>query len=347
MRKALVDYLESEIEKKHIPGAVLLVSHKGNVILKEAIGYKQVFPEKKKMTTNTVFDLASLTKVVATLPAVLKLKDSGLLSLDDSVQKYIPGFSDPAVTIKHLLTHTSGLPASKHYSQTNFTYDQVIQDINSMGGNETAGTEVVYSDLGFILLKEVVEEIVKEEYLSFLKRELFDPLQMSETSFNPKLPKDRYATTEFSKEINGYKCGEVHDENAYYMGGICGHAGLFSTIDNLSNFAQMIESNGSFKGKQLFNEETIALSKKNFTKELTEMRGLGWLLNGKGYNPCGDLFAENSYGHTGFTGTSIWFDPNKSLYIIMLTNRVHFGRHRHILSIRPHVHSIIQTTLFE
>lgn len=345
MKKAVVDYLRAEIEKGHIPGAVIQVAHKGKVILQEAVGYRSIYPEKTLMTADTVFDLASLTKVVATLPAVLKLIDSRAIKLEDSVQKFIPSFTDTTVTIQHLLTHTSGLPPSKDYHKTNFTFEQIIDDISTMEKDSASSAQVVYSDLGFILLKKIVEEIAKEEFSSYLQKELLNPLQMNETSFNPNFPKYRYAATEFSTIINDYKCGEVHDENAYYMGGISGHAGLFSTVDDLNNFAQMIENNGFFNGKQLLKEETILNSKKKLTTDLAENRGLGWLLQGDGYTPCGDLFSAESYGHTGFTGTSIWFDPHESLYVILLTNRVHLGRHKYILSIRPHVHSLIYESI--
>ena len=339
--KKVVEYLREEVDKGHLPGAVLAVSHKGKIILKEAVGFRSIYLEKKPMTIDTVFDLASLTKVVATLPAVLKLMDYGAIRLGDSVQKFIPDFGNHSVTIQHLLTHTSGLPSSIKYYKTNFTYDEIIHYIGTAKMDAPAGTQVVYSDTGFILLKKIVEEAAKMEFTSFLQQEIFTPLQMNHTMFNPTFPKDCYAATEYSAEIQGYKCGEVHDENTYYMGGISGHAGLFSTVDDLKHFAEMIENNGFYQGKQLLKEETVIHSKQRFTMDPSEYRGLGWQLKGDGYNACGDLFSEKSYGHTGFTGTSIWFDPREALYVILLTNRVHLGRHRHILSIRERVHTLV------
>ena len=342
MKKVVVNYLREEVDKWHLPGAVILVSHKGKVILKEAVGFRSVYPEKEPMKLDTVFDLASLTKVVATLPAVLKLKDSGAIQLRDSVQKFIPHFANHSVTIQHLLTHTSGLPTSIKYYKTNFTFDEIIHYIGTAKMDAPAGTQVVYSDTGFIVLKKIVEAAAKQEFTSFLQKEFFTPLQMNRTLFNPTFPKDRYAATEYSTVINNYKCGEVHDENAFYMGGISGHAGLFSTADDLGNFAEMIENNGDYQGKQLLKEETVVDSKKRFTADPSDYRGLGWQLKGEGYNACGDLFSDESYGHTGFTGTSIWFDPRESLHIILLTNRVHLGRERNILSIRERVHTLVR-----
>lgn len=341
MKKEIVRFLETEVEKSHLPGVVLSVSHKGKKVLNESIGFNQLFPDGRKMTEDTIFDLASLTKVVATLPMILRLVDEGVINLEDRVRKFLPVFTGEAVTIKHLLTHTSGLAATKDYFRSNLSYEEIIQDICTNASENKMESDVVYSDLGFMLLKEIVERVTQEKFATIVHKQILTPLEMFETAFNPKWPSDRYATTEFSNEIQGYKCGQVHDENAYYMGGVSGHAGLFSTMGDLHKFAEMITNNGVYKGKQLLKEETVNLSRSNFTRGLSSNRGLGWLLSGEGYNPCGEMYSDESYGHTGYTGTSIWFDPMKSLYVIMLTNRVHLGRQPHILTVRPQVHSLI------
>ncbi|QTD41042.1 serine hydrolase [Sporosarcina sp. Te-1] len=334
-------YLESIISQGNIPGAVLRVSYKKQTILNKAVGWKKLYPSRMEMTSDTLFDVASLTKVVATLPVVLKLVDEGLISLTDSIKTYLPDFVNPDVTIQHLLTHTSGLKATKEYSKGDMTYPQVVQDICNNSLEAGAGEKVIYSDLGFILLKEIVETASKTEFFSLIQKEIYSPLGMSETVFKPTMNESRYASTEYSDVTGGYKCGKVHDENAYYFGGISGHAGLFSSAEDLAKYATMIEQNGMAAGKQILKEETVQLSKQLMTNGLGERRGIGWQLKDEDYSPCGKLFSGQSYGHTGFTGTSLWFDPERSLYVILLTNRVHVGRKPDILTVRPKIHSLI------
>jgi len=334
-------YLEEVIEEGLLPGAVLRVSHNGSIVLEKTAGWRELYPSKNEMTSDTVFDLASLTKVVATLPIVLKLLDEDVISLADSIQTYLPDLADQEVTIQHLLTHTSGLEPTKEYFKQGMTYEQAVQDIAGNSQSAKAGEKVLYSDLGFILLKEIVEVASGTDFQALVEREIFSPLRMKETGFTPTFPEERYAATEYSDLIGAYKRGRVHDENAYHFGGVSGHAGLFSTMDDLSKYASMIEQNGRSGGRQILKEETVQLSRKWFTDGLAERRGLGWQLKDKAYAPCGELFSNLSYGHTGFTGTSMWFDPERSLSVILLTNRVHLGRRPDILTIRPKIHSLI------
>ncbi|WP_254660865.1 serine hydrolase domain-containing protein [Bacillus sp. FJAT-27225] len=157
------------------------------------------------------------------------------------------------------------------------------------------------------------------------------------------MKRSRYAATEFSDKLNGYKLGIVHDDNTESMGGISGHAGLFSTIKDLANYASMLENDGVFKGERLLSKQSLQLARKNFSAFSKEFRGLGWVLKSPNNSSCGDLFSDSAYGHTGFTGTSIWFDPEIRLYVILLTNRVHFGRKYPILRLRPRLHTIIRS----
>ncbi|MFD2044915.1 serine hydrolase domain-containing protein [Ornithinibacillus salinisoli] len=346
MREKVLDFLKKEIELKHIPGAVLSVSHKGDVILQEALGNRVVLPEKAPMQMDTVFDLASLTKVVATLPAMLKLIDEGEIRLDDTVGHFLPDFAKVGkeeITLKQLLTHTSGLPAHKQYYADNLSTTAIFNRIYEQPLEYASGSKVVYSDLGLITLFNVIQQVTQQPFSDFVRDQFYKPLEMTNTMFNPSFERDRYAATEYSKSLNEYKSGIVHDDNTESMGGISGHAGLFSTIYDLQKFASMIENNGVYKGKQLLSETSLNLSRKNFTPFSTEHRGLGWILQSPEKSSCGDLFSENSYGHTGFTGTSIWFDPTVELHVILLTNRVHFGRQPHILRLRPRLHNIIRS----
>ncbi|WP_047979885.1 serine hydrolase domain-containing protein [Ornithinibacillus contaminans] len=345
MREKVLRFLQKEVDLNHIPGAVIHVSYQGNVLLQEAIGYRSVFPAEAPMKLDTVFDLASLTKVVATLPAVLKLMDVGELRLDDRVASFLPAFGSRGkeeVTIRHLLTHTSGLPAHIAYFKEKLNADQILDRICNQPLKNASGSKVVYSDLGLITLYHVIEVITGERFEDYVGREIFAPLGMMETGFNPTFDKSRYAVMEYSEQLQGYKAGIVHDENTESMGGISGHAGLFSTIQDLSTFARMIEQNGICNGKRILSEAGLRLSRKNYTPFDEEYRGLGWILKSPTYSSCGDYFSDMSYGHTGFTGTSIWFDPEMELHVILLTNRVHFGRKPAILRLRPRLHNLIR-----
>jgi CubicO group peptidase (beta-lactamase class C family) len=342
----LLDYLQEEIKAEHIPGAVIHVSYKNEVVCQEAVGNRVVNPEKAPMTVDTIFDLASLTKVVATLPAILKLLETGKLSLHDRVVDFLPDFGQNGkenIGIFHLLTHTSGLPAHKPFYLQSLNSDEIIEDICTETLIGPIGKKVVYSDLGFILLYKIIEIITDEPFSEYVKREIFEPLEMHETSFNPSFHSERYAATEFDSKRNCYKVGIVHDDNAESMGGISGHAGLFSTVKDLANFAAMIQNDGTFKGKKILSKKAIDISRRNYTAFDKEYRGLGWIMQSPAYSSCGDFFSHQSYGHTGFTGTSIWFDPSIELYVILLTNRVHFGRKEDILRIRPRIHNIIRS----
>ena len=346
MKDKVLQFLQNEIDLKHIPGAVICVSYKDEVILEEAIGHRVIYPKKSPMEMDTVFDLASLTKVVSTLPVILKLLDSGDLRLDDRVGYFIPEFAQNGkaeITLKHLLTHTSGLPAHKSYYLENLTTEQILERIYLEGLVAPLGREVIYSDLGFITLYKVIETVTDMKFTDFVHKEIFTPLGMKDTGFNPNFSRERYAATEYSEKLADYKLGIVHDDNTESMGGISGHAGLFSTIKDLQKYAQMIENHGEFNGTQLVSQSAIDLSRKNFSLFDSEFRGLGWSLKSPSLSSCGDFFQEDSYGHTGFTGTSIWFDPSIKLNIILLTNRVHYGRNNPIIRLRPRLHNIIRS----
>ncbi|SET06997.1 CubicO group peptidase, beta-lactamase class C family [Oceanobacillus limi] len=346
MKETVLRFLQKEIDAEHIPGAVVHVSYKGEVVLQESIGSKVVYPEKSPMKLDTVFDLASLTKVVATLPAILKLLDEGEIRLDDRVAYFLPDFArknKEAITIKQLLTHSSGLPAHKPYFEEDLNREEVLENIYNQELEYVTDHKVVYSDLGLITLYKLVEVVTGQRFDEFVMEEILTPLEMVNSGFNPKFDRDRYAATEYSEKRKDYKFGIVHDDNTESMGGISGHAGLFSTIHDLQNFATMIENDGIFKGKRILSRNALDISRKNYTSFASEYRGLGWILKSPNLSSCGDYFSDLSYGHTGFTGTSIWFDPSVDLHVILLTNRVHFGRKPPIIRLRPRLHNIIRS----
>ena len=346
MKEKVLEFLHKEIALDHIPGAVLQVAHRGEVLLREAVGNRTVYPEKNPMQIDTVFDVASLTKVVATLPAVLKLLDDGAIRLDDQVAHFLPEFSQQGkenITLRHVLTHTSGLPAHQPFHKEGLTTNAILERIYRTELVAPVGHSVIYSDLGFIILYQVIEEVTGKSFAAYVHEQIFAPLGMTDTVFRPNFSQDRYAATEYSEQLGDYKRGIVHDENAESMGGISGHAGLFSTIEDVHRFARMIENEGMYQEKQILSPSARRVARFNQTDFLNDSRGIGWMVKSPTHASCGDYFSKNSYGHTGFTGTSLWFDPDIQLHIILLTNRVHFGRHPHMIRLRPRLHNLIRT----
>lgn len=345
MKEEIRNFLQKEIDLKHIPGAVLQVAQEGKVLIEEAYGYKTLHPEKEAMELDTIFDLASLTKVVATLPALLKLIDEGEVRLDDPVHHFLPDFSQRGkeeITLRQLLTHTSGLRSHRAFHAEKLSVDEILSEIYADENQSPVGSEVVYSDLGLMTLYRVVEVVTGVEFSQFLEREFFGPLDMTETGFNPSFEKKRFAATEYCDQLGDYKRGIVHDENCEAMGGISGHAGLFSTVKDLGRFAEMLEKGGLYNGRRFLSEASLKLARQNFTPWASEHRGLGWQLKSPEFSSCGDYFSDQSYGHTGFTGTSLWIDPAVNLRVILLTNRVHYGRQPHIIRLRPRLHNLIR-----
>lgn len=345
MKEKIRSFLNEEIEQENIPGAVIHVSLAGDTLIHEAVGQAQLFPTKRPMKEETVFDLASLTKVVATLPALLLLVEQGIVRLDDTAQFFLPEFENAHITLRHLLTHSSGLPAHRQFYKESLSTSQIIQRISGESKEILPGKKTMYSDLGLILLYRIIEIAAGESFGGFVKKELFDPLEMHDTGFSLPYGKERFAATEKSIHTDEIKSGIVHDENAEAMGGTSGHAGLFSTAEDLAHFARMIEQDGIWKGRRILSEATLSSSRKNYSLPGQEARGLGWMLKGNDPSSCGDLFSDRSYGHTGYTGTSLWFDPEIALHVILLTNRVHSKNQKGILRLRPRLHNLIRASL--
>src|SRR6185437_9015552 len=275
----------------------------------------------------TIYDLASLTKVVATTSALMILYDEGKIHLDDPVSKYIPAFSGGEknrVTLRLLLEHRSGLPAGRDLWRIAHTPKDARDSVIATDLVYEPGTRYVYSDLGADMLGFVVEAVTGETLDRFLQERVFAPLGMFDTHFNPADSlKPRIAPTEVAPP-RGYPLqGEVHDENAFALGGVAGHAGLFSTASDLAVFAQMMLNGGEYNGARLIADSTVAL----FTMRQPNAgsRALGWdTCDGSG--SCGKYLSATAYGHTGFTGTSMWIDPQRDMFVILLTNRVHEAR---------------------
>ena len=351
--------LQQAIENGATPGVALLVDKEGEVIYRHAEGYAQRYPEHRDLHEGTIFDIASLTKVVATTTAVMILLRDKTLTLDDPVHKYIPEFPNDRVTCMHLLTHSAGFP--DHIP----LYEEVQQEADRQGngfvGSPAAkqyvlekicqtdllyapGENYTYSDLGFILLGYLIEKISGTTLDRYCDEMIFSPLQMSNTFFRnhgEALRDGEYAATERCEWRRRILYGEVHDENAYAMGGVAGHAGLFSTLDDIHKCIGTLHH--CYQGSDDFIPKAIIrkfFSKQHIPKHSTW--ALGWDTPSEKGSTGGELLSQISVGHTGFTGTSIWLDIKRNLLILLFSNRVHPSRHNQkFLKMRPKIHDTV------
>jgi uncharacterized protein YbbC (DUF1343 family)/CubicO group peptidase (beta-lactamase class C family) len=307
------------------PGGVLWVEHAGRRYHKD-YGNRALVPAAENMLVDTIFDAASLTKVVACTPAVLLLIERGQIGLEDRVAKYLPEFATngkDAITIRQLLTHTSGLRPDISLKPDWSGYEEAIRLACAEKLSYQPGEKIVYSDTGPILLGEIVRRISGKPLDQFLQAELYGPLGMKDTGFNP--PKEKLARIAPTEVENGVPVrGVVHDPRARRMGGVAGHAGLFLTAGDLARYARMLLNGGELDGVRIFKPETVQLMTSVQTPpNVNGRRGLGWDIDTGYSGPRGELFPLGSYGHTGWTGTSIWIDPFSKTFVIFLSNRNH------------------------
>lgn len=288
-----------------------------------AIGWAQVEPVRRLLDTGAIFDLASLTKVVATTTAVLMLCERGEISLTARVQEILPAFRHREVTVLHLLTHSAGLPAEVKFYHVCHRPEEIWPIIYKMELIYSPGTRVVYSDLGFMLLGKIVEQVAGS-LADFTCEKIFRPLGMDDTGFRPSPDKREWCVATEKQVERGVIIGQVHDGNAYFLGGVSGHAGLFSTVGDLAKFVRWLLAGGEW-GPQLLKPESVAMLERCHTSGLNERRGLGWQLKTRG-SSIGELASPNALYHTGFTGTSLLIDRKKGIGFILLTNRIHPSR---------------------
>jgi CubicO group peptidase (beta-lactamase class C family) len=309
------------------PGAAVVVGRKGYSVLSRGFGALDWTGRTRVTSRESIYDLASLTKVVATTTAMMLLYDAGTVDIDAPVSRYLPDFSGglrDQVTVRHLLTHRAGLPAGRELWRIAKTPAEARAAVLASPIQCTPGSCYEYSDLGADLLGFVAEAASGQTLDAFLERSVFAKLGMTDTHFRPDaMSSVRIAPTEIAPP-RGYPLrGEVHDENAYALGGVAGHAGLFSTAEDLSVFAQMLLDGGVYNGVRVVSDSAVAL----FTKRAAGHRALGWDTCDGGAG-CGQYMSERAFGHTGFTGTSLWIDPDRQMFVILLTNRVHAARAR-------------------
>src|SRR5271166_6586695 len=353
--KPAFEVIEKAISDKAFPGATLAVGFRGKLSV-HAFGKLSYDAKSPAVDADTMYDIASLTKVVVTTTLVEKLVEGDFpspLNLDAPIERYLPEWSSGPqpewrhkVTVRNLMTHTSGLPPFKEYWRTSKGKQETLARIFVEPLDYEPGTKVVYSDLGIILMAEIIQRLTGKPLDQLANEYLFQPLGMTDSMYNP--PKKLWpeiAPTEVDNQLRHRLVqGEVHDENAHAIGGVSGHAGVFSASPDLAAFCQMLLNGGVYAHNRILKRATIA----EFTAPqplAQNTRTLGWVVPTEG-SSSGHYFSVHSYGHTGFTGTTIWIDPDRQLFVVLLTNRVNPTRENHkIAEVRPAVHDAVMKAL--
>jgi len=337
--------IQQAIQERQIPGAVVLIGHDGQVVYRKAFGNRALEPRREAMTVDTIFDLASLTKVIATTTSVMQLVERGKIRVGDTVAKYLPEFAQNGkedITVRQLLTHYAGLAPDLDL-QTPWQGKETAYKMAFAEKPETSpGAGLVYSDIGFIIVGALVEKVSGENLDHYSETHVFAPLKMAHTRYlPPKAWRAKIAPTQFD-DHNHMLRGEVHDPTALRMGGVAGHAGLFSTADDLAKFAQALLNGG---GGILTPLTVEKMTTPEQPPTATGVRGFGWDIDSPFSSNRGNLLPVGSYGHTGFTGTSIWIDPTTQSYIILLTNAVHPRGEGNAIGLRTKVATAVAASL--
>ena len=347
LEKTTIDsIINSAIQDSVFPGAVLCFGNSQNVSFINSYGRYDYSPMSSPVTTDCIYDLASLTKVIATTSSIMRLIEKGLLNLNDPVSDHISDFgvkNKKQISIKNLLVHNSGLSPGRPLYSCCETKEVALDSLFNLKLQYRTGEETVYSDLGFIMLGLLVEKIAHQSLDVYVNQILNKEMQMKETIFNPDdsiwtriIPTDPEINMRLIKNP-----GTVRNTITRIFNGVAGHAGLFSSARDLAIFATMYLNHGDINGKKIFSKSTID----NFSKKQLShsTRALGWdTANGNQENKIANLFSDDAFGHTGFTGTSIWIDPTIDLYIILLTNRTYEMTNRSLIKeFRPLIHDYI------
>ena len=345
-------------QEKKLPGAVVLIGRGDRIVYQKAFGNRSLVPSVEPMTLDTVFDLASLTKVVATTTSMMMLVEQGRIRLSDRVASYIPGFErygKADITVRHLLTHVSGLRPDVDLADTWQGSETAIALAIEEVPASAPGERFVYSDINFFLLGDIVRRVSGQTLDQFARQRIFEPLGMKDTTFiPPPSMTSRIAPTENCTPL-GWPCqgpdmrmlrGVVHDPTARRMGGVAGHAGLFSTAADLSIFARMLLGGGAYQGTRILAPLTVQKMTTAATPDPERnVRGMGWDIDSSFSVNRGELLPVGSFGHTGFTGTSIWIDPATGLYVIFLSNRVHPDGKGDVTPLRARVATVAAASL--
>ncbi len=356
--KGIEPLISEAIAEKKLPGAVVLIGQGDRTVYHEAIGQRAIVPSPEPMTPDTIFDLASLTKVVATTTSVMMLVEEGKIALNDRVSAFIPGFErygKGTITIRHLLTHVSGLRPDVDLAELWTGSDTAIALAIEEVPLSAPGTRFIYSDINFFLLGDIVRRVSGVPLDRFSHDRIFAPLGMSDTAFTPQASwQTRIAPTESCAPF-AWPCGgpdvkllrgTVHDPTARRMGGVAGHAGLFSTAEDLATFCRMLLGGGTYRGARILSPLTVAkMTSRATPPEEPNVRGLGWDIDSLFSSNRGELMPVGSFGHTGFTGTSLWIDPASGLFVVFLSNRVHPDGKGDVTSLRSRIATVAASTL--
>ena len=337
------DVVEEAIAGSNIPGGVFRLEHEGEVYAK-AYGHMSVEPETIPTRLDAIYDAASLTKVVATTPAIMLLVERGRIELDDPVHRWLEDYAEgeePNLTIRRLMTHTSGLPpgiplyieaegGSKQWEG----YETALALAMAERPRTEPGTQFIYSDVNFILLGEIIQRATGRSLEAFTREEVFEPLGMIDTGYLPSPTlKSRIAPT--NRVDREMLRGAVHDPVCRRAGGVLGHAGLFTTAADLARYARMILNKGELDGVRLFQQETVGLmTSPQSPDQVDTLRGLGWDIDSGYSGQRGSLFPVGGFGHTGFTGCSLWIDPDSNTFVIFMSNRTHPHGEGDVLELR-------------
>lgn len=340
------------VEKGAFPGAVLAIGHHGRLVALKAFGRMSSSPDARAMPENALFDLASVTKVAATTTAAAILVDRGRLDLDAPVVRYLPDFARGAghdkILVRHLLAHASGLFSTELLWKRAHDRQSMLAIIDAMPMRWEPGTHFQYRDENMMLVAEIVHRVSGQPLDRFLAQNAFASLDMPDTGFNPSRAKlDRIPPTE-QDDIFRHRLvhGEVHDENAYVMGGVAGHAGLFSTATDLAHLAQMYLNRGSYGGRRIVGPDTVALFTSRQRLPADSSYALGWDTPGAFAKFAGPKASPDAILHSGFTGTSIYIDPARDAFVVLLTNRVNPTRENIMIrDARIDIHTAIFDTL--
>ena len=351
--KDFEDLMGKAVEDGVFPGCNMGIIIKKNNEYKRnfySFGYKALYPKKEENNIDTVYDMASCSKVVSTTSCLFKLLEMGKIRLYDFISLYLKDFKNTDITIWDLMTHTSGLPEGLKGSHT-MNKDEIFNAIMNIEKKYEKNSGIHYSDVGYATLGYLVEKVSGMSLDKFAKKYIFEPLEMVDTCYNPNFVK-RCAPTE-ERENGKIDRGYVHDEMAHNMEGVAGHAGLFSTVKDISHFMEMILNDGIYKGKRVFDKKTIDLMYTPQVEEKigvgieTDKRGLGWIVKGKN-SSCGDYASSETILHTGFTGTNIFIDRVNKVGFVMLSNRVHPTRaNTLVIPFRARIANYVMTHLDE
>lgn len=348
--KRVDDVIGEAIEQGQVPGVVLLVGRKGKVVVERVFGFKSLAPQEAPMTLDTIFDMASLTKVMATATSVMTLVEQGKLALTDSVVDYLPEFGNQGkgeITVQDLLVHYSGLRPDLDLDEPWEGYETAIALAFEEQLVAPPGERFIYSDINYLVLGELVRSLSGLSLDEYAKRAVFDPLGMRHTFFNP--PEAVWSRIAPTEEREGVMLrGRVHDPTAARMGGVAGHAGLFSSAEDLAIFAQMILNGGTYGNSRVLSPLGVRQMVRNHSPAGdSNQRGYGFDIDSRNSSPRGDLFPRGSFGHTGFTGSSLWIDPSTETFVILLTSRLHPDGTGDAVPLRKRVASVVAASILD